>query len=48
MHGYDNIDAIGKEADVIFTATPQGLCALFFVNEDVLNRSKIIDLTDFH
>ena len=37
----DNMDAL---ADVIFTATPQGLCASL-VNEDVLNKVKIIDLS---
>ncbi len=40
----DDMDALSKEADVIFTATPQGLCASL-VNEDILSRSKIIDLS---
>ena len=39
----DNMDALADAADVIFTATPQGLCASL-VNEDVLNKVKIIDL----
>ena len=40
----DNMEELAKEADVIFTATPQGLCASL-VNEDVLNKVKIIDLS---
>ena len=40
----DNMDALAKEADVIFTATPQGLCASL-VNDDILSRTKIIDLS---
>ena len=40
----DNMDALADTADVIFTATPQGLCASL-VNEDVLNKVKIIDLS---
>lgn len=40
----DNMDALADAADVIFTATPQGLCASL-VNEDVLNKVKIIDLS---
>lgn len=40
----DNMDALAKEVDVIFTATPQGLCASL-VNEDILSRTKIIDLS---
>ena len=40
----DNMDELAKEADVIFTATPQGLCASL-VNEDVLSKTKIIDLS---
>ena len=30
--------------DVIFTATPQGLCASL-VNEEILSKTKIIDLS---
>ncbi len=33
-----------KKADVIFTATPQGLCASL-VNEEILEKTKIIDLS---
>ncbi len=40
----DDMDALAKEADVIFTATPQGLCASL-VNEDVLSKTKIVDLS---
>lgn len=40
----DNMDELAKEVDVIFTATPQGLCASL-VNEDVLSKVKIIDLS---
>ncbi|MDO4489590.1 MAG: N-acetyl-gamma-glutamyl-phosphate reductase [Lachnospiraceae bacterium] len=40
----DNMDALAKEADVIFTATPQGLCASL-INEEILADTKIIDLS---
>lgn len=40
----DNMDALAEAADVIFTATPQGLCASI-VNEEVLKKTKIIDLS---
>lgn len=40
----DNMDELANQADVIFTATPQGLCASL-VNEEVLNKVKIIDLS---
>ena len=40
----DNMDELAKECDVIFTATPQGLCASL-VNDDILNKVKIIDLS---
>lgn len=40
----DNMEEMVKQADVIFTATPQGLCASL-VNEDVLSNVKIIDLS---
>lgn len=40
----DNMEALAETADVIFTATPQGLCASL-VNEEVLNKVKIIDLS---
>lgn len=40
----DNMEALAKQADVIFTATPQGLCASL-VTEDILNQTKIVDLS---
>lgn len=40
----DNMDELAKQVDVIFTATPQGLCASL-VNEEVLSKVKIIDLS---
>ena len=39
----DNMEEMVKQVDVIFTATPQGLCASL-VNEEVLSKVKIIDL----
>ena len=40
----DNMDELAEEADVIFTATPQGLCSSL-VSEKVLSKTKIIDLS---
>lgn len=40
----DNMEELSKAVDVIFTATPQGLCASL-VNENILSRAKIIDLS---
>lgn len=40
----DNMEELSKAVDVIFTATPQGLCASL-VNEDILSRAMIIDLS---
>ncbi len=40
----DNMDELASKADVIFTATPQGLCASL-VNEDILSKTKIVDLS---
>lgn len=40
----DNMEELNNSVDVIFTATPQGLCASL-VNEEVLNKVKIIDLS---
>ncbi len=40
----DNMQELSKQADVIFTATPQGLCASL-VNEEVLSNAKIVDLS---
>ncbi len=40
----DNMDQLADEVDVIFTATPQGLCASL-VNDEILSKAKIIDLS---
>ncbi len=40
----DDMEALADEADVIFTATPQGLC-FSLVNEQILSRTKIVDLS---
>ena len=40
----DNMEQLANEVDVIFTATPQGLCASL-VNDDILSKVKIIDLS---
>ena len=40
----DNMQTLADEADVIFTATPQGYCASV-VNEDILSRTRVIDLS---
>lgn len=40
----DNMEALADQADVIFTATPQGLCASL-VNEGILGKTKIVDLS---
>lgn len=40
----DNMEALADEADVIFTATPQGFCASV-VNEEILSKAKIVDLS---
>jgi len=40
----DNMEELAQKADVIFTATPQGLCASL-VNESILEKTKIIDLS---
>lgn len=40
----DNMEALAEQVDVIFTATPQGLCASL-VNEEILSKVKIIDLS---
>lgn len=40
----DNMEALAEEVDVIFTATPQGLCGSL-VNEAILSKVKIIDLS---
>lgn len=40
----ENMEELAKQVDVIFTATPQGLCASL-MNEEVLSEVKIIDLS---
>ena len=40
----DNMEQLVDEVDVIFTATPQGLCASL-VNDEILSKVKIIDLS---
>ena len=40
----DNMTELAKQADVIFTATPQGFCASI-INEEILSKVKVIDLS---
>ena len=40
----DNMEVLADQVDVIFTATPQGLCASL-VNGEILSKVKIIDLS---
>jgi len=40
----DNMEELAELVDVVFTATPQGLCASL-VNEELLSKVKIIDLS---
>ncbi len=40
----DNLDKLCEEADVIFTATPQGFLASV-INENILSKCKVIDLS---
>ncbi len=40
----DNLEELCDKVDVIFTATPQGLCASL-VNDNILSKVKIIDLS---
>lgn len=40
----DNMEELAKQADVIFTATPQGLCASL-INDGILEQAKIVDLS---
>lgn len=40
----DNMKELAELVDVIFTATPQGLCASL-VNEELLSKVKVIDLS---
>ena len=40
----DNMEELAEEADVIFTATPQGFCASV-ISEEILSRTRIVDLS---
>ena len=40
----DNMKELAEQVDVVFTATPQGLCASL-MDEDVLSKVKVIDLS---
>lgn len=40
----EDLEALCSEVDVVFTATPQGLCSTL-VSEDILSKVKIIDLS---
>lgn len=40
----DNMEALAKQVDVIFTATPQGYLASL-LNEEILSNVKIVDLS---
>ncbi len=40
----EDLNKLCEEVDVVFTATPQGLCASL-VSEEVLSRIKVIDLS---
>ena len=40
----DNMAELADKVDVIFTATPQGLCASL-VTEDILKKVKVVDLS---
>ena len=40
----DNMEELAKQVDVIFTATPQGLCASL-IKEEILSQTRVIDLS---
>ena len=40
----DNMSELADEADVIFTATPQGFCASV-VTDEILEKTKIVDMS---
>lgn len=40
----DNMEELAEEADVIFTATPQGFCASV-ISEEILSKTRIVDLS---
>lgn len=40
----DNMSELADQADVIFTATPQGFCASM-MSEEILGKTKVVDLS---
>lgn len=40
----DNMEELARQADVIFTATPQGFCASM-LSDDILSKVKVVDLS---
>ena len=40
----DDLEQLVEQVDVVFTATPQGLCSTL-VSEEVLKKIKVIDLS---
>lgn len=40
----NQMETMADQVDVIFTATPQGLCASL-INEEILSKTKVIDLS---
>ena len=40
----DNMAELAEQVDVIFTATPQGLCASL-IDDEILRKTKVIDLS---
>ena len=40
----DSMEELAKQADVIFTATPQGFCASV-ISEEILGQTKVVDLS---
>ena len=40
----DNMEELAAQADVIFTATPHGICASI-INEEILSKVKVVDLS---
>ncbi len=40
----EDMEALADQADVIFTATPQGYCASV-ISEEILSRAKLVDLS---
>jgi len=40
----DDMNQMAEQVDVIFTATPQGLCASL-ISEEILSKTKVIDLS---